>query len=552
MRINRLVCLPKFRIISIEHKNGKIMIFASVKSKRSQCPICGHFSTTVHDYYHRKLSDLPAFQNTTTLDLMTRKFKCKNLKCDRKVFSEQTSHINRYSRKTLRASKVLDSLSIELTGKLGSTLSKQLFLPVSTSTITRIAHKQQLPEIKQPVVLGIDDWAFRKGISYGTVLVDMETSTPIELLQSRDSGDLKLFLQKYPLVKIVTRDRASSYSSAVDEVCPDAIQVADRFHLLVNLSDALDKYFKSSRSLVKATIQKKTEEMSRVDKNISIETTADDPKTDDSNSVMEVQDFERVNFDQRIEKFNKVKELQKDNVGIKKIAKIVGITRITVRSYFVQDTLSPRNSSRSTNIDSYSKLIQLRLSTEGYKVKDILEEIISQGFDGGRTQAYYHINRIKTLCHKAGKNAKELQQTPILFIKPLSTRKLAKFIDVNIKDISDTDERSYMRMLIENISDFRVVRRLVQIFKRMLKNGCGNIKRWIEYIRGSKIALAGLKNFANGLLRDIKAVENAIHLPWSNGPVEGHVNRIKSIKRQMYGRASFELLRRKIILSQHG
>jgi len=552
MRINRIICLPKFRIKNIEHKNGKIMIFASIKSKRSQCPICGHFSTTVHDHYHRKLSDLPAFQNTTTLVLKTRKFKCKNLKCDRKVFSEQTSHINRYSRKTLRASQVLDSLSIELTGKLGSTLSKQLFMPVSTSTITRIAHKQQLPEIIQLIVLGVDDWAFRKGISYGTVLVDMETSTPIELLQSRDSSDLKQFLKKYPLVKIVTRDRASSYSSAVDEVCPEAIQVADRFHLLVNLSDALDKYFKSSRSLVKATIQKKTEEMAKGDKNISIETTTDDPQTDDSNSVVDVQDLERVNFDQRIDKFNKVKELQKDNVGIKKIAKIVGITRITVRSYFVQDTLSPRISSRSTNIDSYTKLIQLRISTEGYKVKDILKEIISLGFDGGRTQAYSHINRIKTLCNKVAKNFKELQQTPIVFIKPLSTRKLAKFIDVNIKDISDPDERSYMETLIENISEFRVVRKLVQIFKRMLKNGCGNIKRWIEYVRGSKIAFAGLKNFANGLLRDIKAVENAIHLPWSNGTVEGHVNRIKSIKRQMYGRASFELLRRKVILSQHG
>jgi transposase len=109
-----------------------------------------------------------------------------------------------------------------------------------------------------------------------------------------------------------------------------------------------------------------------------------------------------------------------------------------------------------------------------------------------------------------------------------------------------------METLIENISEFRVVRKLVQIFKRMLKNGYGNIKRWIEYIRRSKVALAGLKNFANGLLRDIKAVENAIHLPWSNGTVEGHVNRIKSIKRQMYGRAGFELLRRKVILSQHG
>jgi len=367
-------------------------------------------------------------------------------------------------------------LSIELTGKLGSQLSKLLYLPVSCSTVTRIALKQALPVIKQPVILGVDDWAFRKGVNYGTVLIDMETSRPIELLQSRDSSDLKQFLKQYPLVKIVTRDRASSYSSAVDEVCPEAIQVADRFHLLVNLSDALDKYFKSSRSLVKATIQKKTAEMVVEDKNINLET-ADNPKSDDPNSVNEVQDHERVNSDQRIEKFNKVKELQKENVGIKKIARIVGVTRITVRSYFVQESLSPRTSSKSTNIDSYANHIMLRLSTEGYKVKDILEEIISLGFNGGRTQAYFHINRIKTVSNTAAKNFKELQQTPIVFIKPLSTRKLAKFIDVNIKDISDPDERSYMETLIENISEFRVVRKLVQIFKRMLKNGCGNIRR---------------------------------------------------------------------------
>ncbi len=552
MRFSRLISLPGFRVSKIEHTDGKIMIFASVVRNRSPCPLCGHFSKSIHGSYSRTISDLPVFNNAANLILKVRKFKCHNTGCLQKVFSEQTSHVKRYSRRTARASLLLDSLSIELTGKLGSMLSKQLFLPVSTSTITRIAHKQLLPEIKQPVVLGVDDWAFRKGKSYGTVLIDMETSTPIELLPSRDSSDLKLFLKQYPHIKIVTRDRASSYSSAVDEVCPEAIQVADRFHLLVNLSDALDKYFKSSRSLVKATIQKKTEEMAMDVKNMCIKTTPDNPQTNESNSVDGVQDHERVNSDQRIERFNKVKELQKENVSIKRIARIVGITRITVRSYFVQDTLSPRVSSTSTNIDSYTKLIQLRLSTEGYKVKDILEEIISLGFDGGRTQAYFHINRIKTVSNTAAKNFKELQQTPIVFIKPLSTKKLAKFIDVNIKDISDPDERSYMETLIENISEFRVVRKLVQIFKRMLKNGCGNIKRWIEYVRGSKIALAGLKNFANGLLRDIKAVENAIRLPWSNGAVEGHVNRIKSIKRQMYGRASFELLRRKVILSKSG
>ena len=187
MIIKCLICLPKFRINRIEHNNIEIKIFASIKSKRSQCPVCGSFSTSVHDSYTRKLADLSAFQNSTTILLRTRKFKCKDSTYHRKVFSEQTPHIMRYSRRTARASKILDSLSIELTGKLESLLSKQLLLPVSISTVTRIALKQKLPEIIQPIVLEVDDWAFRKGVSYGTILIDMETSRPIELLKSRES-----------------------------------------------------------------------------------------------------------------------------------------------------------------------------------------------------------------------------------------------------------------------------------------------------------------------------------------------------------------------------
>lgn len=129
---------------------------------------------------------------------------------------------------------------------------------------------------------------------------------------------------------------------------------------------------------------------------------------------------------------------------------------------------------------------------------------------------------------------------------------MAKYIDVCVKDIADPDERKYMETLLDNIPEFRIVRKLVQIFKTMLKRGSGNIRRWIDFIKRSKRKLSGLKTFANGLLQDIKAVENGIQLLWSNGAVEGHVNRIKSIKRQMYGRAGFELLRRKVILSQTG
>ena len=131
-------------------------------------------------------------------------------------------------------------MAIELTGRLGSLMSKRLRISVSCSTITRIAYSQQLSEIKQPRVLGVDDWAYRKGLSYGTILIDMETSRPIDMLPSRNGQALKNWLLKYNDVQIITRDRASSYASAIIEACPRAIQIADRFHLVSNLSGALD------------------------------------------------------------------------------------------------------------------------------------------------------------------------------------------------------------------------------------------------------------------------------------------------------------------------
>ena len=547
--IKRLILLPSFRIDNIEQNNTSINIFASIKSKRSQCPICGSFSTSVHDSYTRKLADLSAFQNSTTILLRTRKFKCKDSTCDRKVFSEQTPQTMRYSRRTARASSILDTLSIELTGKLGSLLSKQLLLPVSTSTVTRIAMKQKLPEVIQPIVLGVDDWAFRKGVNYGTILIDMETSRPIELLASRESSDLKGWLKKYPNVKIVTRDRASSYSSAINEVCPEALQVADRFHLLMNLSDALDKYFKSVQPGIRLLIKNKTEEIIKMS---ASGTLCQDKEDLDSTSIAPTPEFEPINTDQRIDTFNKVKELQAEGISTRRISKILGISRNTVRSYILQESLPPRNRPRSTNIASFTKLILARLNTKGYKIKDIIDEILLLGFNGGRTQAYSNINTLKSECKINNLSFTEVQQNAIPFIKPLSSRKLTKYIEVCIKDIPDPDERNYMETILENIPELRIVRKLVKTFKTMLKRGRGNIRRWIDFIKRSKRKLAGLKTFANGLLRDIKAVENGIRLPWSNGAVEGHFNRIKSIKRQMYGRAGFELLRRKVILSKTG
>ncbi len=541
--------MPFLKLEKIEYSDSVIRIYASVKSRRSSCPLCGRYSKRVHDYYFRTITDLPVFQNRSIILLRTRKFLCVNKHCLRKVFSEQTPDTIRYSRRTKRANRILETFAIELTGRLGSILAEQLHITVSSSTITRIAHGHQLVEINQPRVLGVDDWAYRKGVSYGTILIDMETSRPIELLPSRDGQVLKDWLMKYDDVKIVTRDRASSYAAAINEACPNAVQIADRFHLLMNLSDALDAYFKSISRRIRSLITAKTNEFLELPEkeplNIIEKATEDQP-------ALTAQESIASKVDQRMDIYLKVKELQSKGTPIRRIATDLKMSRNTVKSYFIQESLSPRKSANSTNIEVFTDLIVARLNENGHKLMDIFREIKEMGYTGGRTQGCYHIKLIKEHNEIETLGYKEITRPKIPYIKPLSSRKLAKYIGFNLTDITDHHERFYLQTLLDNITELRVVRKLVQIFKTMLARGCGNIRRWIDFVKRSKYKLAGLKTFARGLSRDIEAVENGINMSWSNGAVEGHVNRIKSIKRQMYGRASFELLRKKVILSRSG
>lgn len=220
-----------------------------------------------------------------------------------------------------------------------------------------------MPEIKQPRVLGIDDWSHRKGVSYGTVLIDMETSRPIDLLSSRESADLKGWLAKYSDAEIVTRDRSGAYSSAINEVCPDAIQIADRFHLVMNLSDALDKYFKSVSKEIRRVITEKTNEI------LTMTANADRYNDESVKGFLSQQvtaEPKEIKVDQRLDTFKKVKELQSNGTPLKRISKILNISRNTVRSYCIQETLSPRIHPRSINIDLFTSYILSRLNMEGY------------------------------------------------------------------------------------------------------------------------------------------------------------------------------------------
>ncbi len=136
--IKQLIDMPFLKIQKINYSDDIIRIYASIKSRRSKCPLCGRYSKRVHDYYFRTITDLPVFQNRTKILLRTRKFRCGNPHCSQKVFSEQAPDIIRYSRRTKKATRILETFAIELTGRLGIIISEQLHITVSSSTITRI------------------------------------------------------------------------------------------------------------------------------------------------------------------------------------------------------------------------------------------------------------------------------------------------------------------------------------------------------------------------------------------------------------------------------
>ncbi|WP_372775548.1 ISL3 family transposase [Mangrovibacterium sp.] len=243
MNIKRLVVIPNIIVSSIVFKPPIIHIYASLSGKRAKCPECKKYSYSVHDRYERRITDLPVFQYHSRKTLAVDKFKCRNEKCKRKVFTEQNDNILPYARRTERVTRLLSDIAIDMPTGSGHVISEILQIKVSRSTLTRRAHQQPLPDINTLTVVGVDDWAFRKGVNYGTILVNMETSKPIDMLPTRDSEDLKAWLRDHPGIETITRDRASSYSTAIDSISPNTVQVADRFHLLLNLSDALDTFF---------------------------------------------------------------------------------------------------------------------------------------------------------------------------------------------------------------------------------------------------------------------------------------------------------------------
>ena len=253
-RCFRLGLMPEGLVVDrVTDERGRTIVETRAASQAGQCPACGVLSRRIHSHYRRTISDLPAHGRAVTIEVTVRRFRCADGACRRRVFAERLGLGTAlpFARRTTRLDSIVHCCGIALGGRPAARLARRLMLPVSRDTLLRTVRRHARRYDAPLQVVGIDDWAWKRGQRYGTLICDLEGRRIVDLLPDRDASTVAAWLRAHPGISIVARDRGGGYGQAVREGAPNAIQVADRWHLMENASAAFLRAVRRSMRLIR-------------------------------------------------------------------------------------------------------------------------------------------------------------------------------------------------------------------------------------------------------------------------------------------------------------
>jgi transposase len=524
-------------ITALTVESAGVTVALVTTAATAACPRCRSASTVVHARYRRTLADRPCLGRPVVYAVTARKFLCRRRECPQRVFCERLPELTApHARTTGELAEAHQQIGLALGGEAGARLTTRLAVPTSPDTLLRRVTDATDEPAPPPRYVGLDDWAIRKGHTYGTILIDLERGTVIDLFPGRDGEALKAWLAAHPQVEVITRDRWPAYIQAATTAAPQATQVADRFHLLVNVREAVEKIL----SRVAADIRTANTAVNAP--TVDPPTTAAAAPSPAAKPLTPTEERRQSRRQGRAERFRRVKELTAEGVSIREIARRLRMGRGAVLRYQRLERCPDWRPGRTgaSSVDGFAGFIADWVAAGHRNSKDLHRALQGKGFTGGYDAARRYLNRLIGSTGRRGKRDPNATPTPVERTPP-SARKLS-FRVANPK----VDSHS-ARVLAALRERNPVVHGALELAEELM----GMIRRTTATPLADWVAKAAagdrdLGNLAKSLGADAAAIQAALTTAWSNGPVEGQVNRLKAIKRSMYGRAGMTLLRARV------
>jgi transposase len=528
---------------------GAITIVLRTCQLTATCPDCERPSDRIHSWYRRTFTDLPWQGLAVRFRLHTRRWRCPNPDCSRHIFTERLpAVVAPFARRTVRLAEVVDAIAFALGGEAGARVLATLGLPVSADTLLNRVRAAVLPARPAPRVVGIDDWAWRKGNRYGTIIVDLERHHVLELLPDRTAETVAAWLGQHPSIEVITRDRGHAYVEAATSGAPQATQVADRWHLLHNLGEVLEEFFLHKRAALRAAADATTDgaETSTALAPDSTPVGAPGPLTPSRprRRLERLEAASRQRHERLVRQYEDIRRLHLAGADIADIARTVGVSRKTVYRYrnLPEPPAIRQPRPRRRVIDPYVPYLLGRWNEGCHNGMRLWREIREQGFTAGSSNVWRFLAELRREA-AAGRPIdapmrRRTQPTP-------TARQVAILCLRRPSDLSD-EQQAYLEALREQDATVAAAYRLTQAFATMVRERQGErLDAWRAEV--AECAVPALRRYAAGLTHDLDAVRAGLTEAWSNGQVEGQVNRLKTVKRQMYGRSSVALLRNRVL-----
>jgi transposase len=515
--------LTQLVIDGVRADSAVVQIHAHARVARARCRRCGIESVRVHSRYQRTLADVVIGARPVLIRLGVRRFFCDNAACPAITFVEQIPELTAgYARSTVLLRGVLESIGLALAGRSGARLAARLGIVISRTSLLRMVRRLPDPSVGTVPVLGVDDFAIRRRHRYGTVLVDMATGRPIDLLPDREAETFAAWLQTHPGTRVICRDRAGGYAEGGRAGAPEAVQVADRWHLWHNLAQAVEKTAAAHRACLREPAAEQ----------------APPPEPTPASAPPEPVEPRLVSRTRA--RYAAVQSLLGKGYSISAITRELHLERNTVRRFARAsglDELLAKSTSRGTLLDPFKAYLHRRWNAGMTDAAVLYAEIRADGYRGSAQTVRRYLHPFRAT-----------RTAPPPRPEPPKVRHLTGWIMTDPAHLG-ADEHVQLKDARARCPHLDALASHVSEFAKILTGLRGErLDAWIDQVNADE--LPALHSFTTGLTTDYAAVRNGLSTPHNSGPVEGNVNRIKMLKRQMYGRAKFDLLRKRVLLAR--